>query len=113
VTPASGVEPVWGVVDGLAFDSRQWGDDVMLYVMSTGETHALAPAESGTFALLLEHSGSVLPAARWLNLMSDGPVSGGAVTNASSADGDLADLSALQEALENLHRIGVVARRTA
>lgn len=101
-------EPAWGVAQASAFDSRQWGDDIVLYVVATGETHALVPAQSATLALLLEHPGTAVSASRWLHLMSDDSSLPG-----PSDQEDQADLIALQEALNYLHHIGVVERLPA
>jgi hypothetical protein len=105
VETAAASEPAWGVVRPAAFDSRQWGDDIVLYVVATGETHALVPAQSATLALLLEHPGTAVSAPRWLNLMS-----ADSSLPAASVQEDQADLIALQEALNYLHHIGVVER---
>ena len=101
-------EPRWRVVDTGGFDSRQWGDDIVLYVAATGETHALAPAHSATLALLLEQPGPPRTAAEWLALMP-----GDIEPDASPAQQDDADLNAIDQALADLHRIGVVERLPA
>ncbi len=105
MSPATPTEPVWRVVDAAGFDSRQWGDDIVLYVAATGETHALGSANSSTLALLLEHAGMAHTARQWLHLMTDEP--GFDSTNEQQ---DQADLIAIQDALNDLHRIGVVLK---
>jgi hypothetical protein len=104
VNLAAQAEPRWCASDASCFDRRSWDDDIVVYVLATGETHALAAAHSATFSLLLEHAGQPRTAADWLALM---------VEEAPSGDGsqpDLAERWALDQALADLHRIGVVDR---
>jgi hypothetical protein len=101
-------EPLWAAADALGFDSRQWDDDIVIYVVATGETHALAPAHSATLTLLLAHPGALRTAAQWLSLMDDEAESG-----ADAVQRDEAELTAVQGALADLHRIGVVERLPA
>jgi PqqD family protein of HPr-rel-A system len=95
-------EPLWSALDSSHYDSRLWGDDRVVYVLATGETHALGPAPSATLALLLENPGKAHAAADWLALMADDG-------EGLAAD----DLAAISSALADLHRIGVVLRRPA
>jgi hypothetical protein len=114
VPPDAGVnrevlpEPLWAAAAACGFDSRQWGDDIVLYVVATGETHALAPAHSATLGLLLAHPGAPRTAAQWLNLMVDEGESGG-----DQAPPEPAELAAVYGALADLQQIGVVERLAA
>jgi hypothetical protein len=101
-------EPLWAAVDPRRFDSRQWGDDIVLFVVATGETHALAPAHSATFALLLAHPDGPRSAAQWLSLLVDDDDPG-----ARAAPPDAAELVAVQGALADLQQLGVVERLPA
>ncbi len=109
---AAQAAPRWRVADATCFDSRQWDEEVVLYVLATGETHALAPAQSATLSLLQEHPDLPRTVPDWLALMSG---------DADSADRppaqqlllDEADLQALAQALQDLHSIGVVERLSA
>jgi hypothetical protein len=101
-------EPLWAAATTRGFDSRQWGDDIVLYVVATGETHALAPAHSATLSLLLANPGTPRRAAEWLGLMLDEGESG-----AAKAPPEPAELAALYGALADLQHIGVVERLSA
>ncbi len=95
-------EPLWVALDSRFYDSRRWGDDVVVYVLATGETHALGPAHSATLDLLLEDTAHPREAAQWLARMAD-----------DGEGQDAADLAAIRAALADLHRIGVIERRLA
>jgi hypothetical protein len=101
-------EPLWAAADARCFDSRQWADDIVLYVVATGETHALAPAHSATLALLLAHPDAPRTADQWLRLMAEEGESG-----ADLAPLDPAEQVAVQGALADLHHLGVVQRLPA
>ncbi len=96
----------WAVVDSSHFDHRQWGDELVLYVVATGETHALGVAHSASMALLMEHPGMARTAAQWLALMTDEDPS---EVNQPLPQ-DSADLVVLDGALADLRRLGVVER---
>jgi PqqD family protein of HPr-rel-A system len=100
VNLTSPAEPLWVALDSGHCDSHRWGDETVVYVLATGETHALGPGHSAVLDLLLESPGSARAARQWLALLAD--------------DGerqDAADLAAIRSALIDLHRIGVVERR--
>lgn len=86
------------------FDWRQWGEDLVIFVLETGETHQLSPASSAVLLTLLEQPGIARPASAWLAAMADG----GADSICTEAEGDLA---AMEQALLGLEQLGAVDRR--
>jgi hypothetical protein len=95
----------WQAVDSSEFDSMRWGDDIVLYALKTGETHALSAAHGATFLTLVEQSGSAQSAADWLLAMSAGDE-----PEAPFGAEAEADIKALVGVLSDLERIGVVER---
>jgi hypothetical protein len=100
----------WRAADRAAFDMRQWDGEVVLYVLATGETHALPPIHSASFLTLLEQAPSTQPATYWLAAMSAGEVPDGSPAGGAH---DAADLAVLTGVLTELHGIGVVERHPA
>jgi hypothetical protein len=96
---------VWRVVQPSRFDHVQWGDDIVLYVVDTGETHALTAAHGAVFLTLLEQSGTAQPAADWLACMS-----GDSPPNSASAGQEPGDLRRVEDVLTSLERMGLVER---
>jgi hypothetical protein len=101
-------EPLWAAAEPRCFDLRQWADDIVLYVVATGETHALAPAHSATLTLMLAHPTAPRTAEQWLRLMVEEGEAG-----AGEAPLDPAERIAIDGALAELQHIGVVERLPA
>jgi hypothetical protein len=93
------------VADLNQFDSRQWGDDIVLYSLKSGETHSLSVMHGVTLLTLMEQPEAAEPAEHWLEAMS----AGDEPESASGAETQ-ADLHALVDVLSDLERIGVVER---
>lgn len=98
----------WRAADVSTFDTRQWDEDLVLYMLASGETHALAWAHSATFLTLLEQPGTAQTASYWLAAMSAEDE-----TAAAPHKDDATDLQALVKVLADLHSIGVVERLSA
>jgi hypothetical protein len=101
----------WRAADRAAFDMRQWDGEVVLYVLASGETHALPPSHSASFLTLLEQAPVAQPAAYWLVALSAGEVPDGSPAGPGAHDD--ADLAVLTGVLNDLHGIGVVERLPA
>ncbi len=96
---------LWRAADPGGFEIRQWDGEVVLYVLASGETHALTLTHGAAFLTLLEQPGAGHPAGYWLAAMSAGDVP------PSHWDiQDAADLEVLTGVLADLHAIGVVER---
>lgn len=85
------------------FDWRQWGEDLVIFVLETGETHQLSPSSSAVLLTLLEKPGTARPAQAWLAAMADG----GAEPASAESEGDLI---ALEQVLQGLAQLGAVDR---
>jgi hypothetical protein len=96
---------LWRAAPAGAFDIRQWDGDVVLYVFSSGETHALSPVFSASLLTLLEEPGQLQPVDYWMAAMSRG-----ATADEWPNMQDKADLDALTGVLTDLQGIGVVER---
>lgn len=100
--------PLWSVPAELGLDWRLWDEDLVVYVHLSGDTHALSPAASGVLATLLEQRGVSRSSADWLHALTDAHEP--APQDGAQAD---ADLTALEEQLAGLERIGAVRRQAA
>ena len=85
------------------FDWRRWGEDLVIFVLETGETHHLSPASSAVLLTLLEQQGTARPAQAWLAAMADGGA------EPASTDSE-SDLIALERVLQGLEQLGAVDR---
>lgn len=92
---------------------RQWDNDVVLYVLATGETHALGPAHGAALGVMLAHPGGPRTATQWLRVMADDEPGADGALSAESEQAEQAELAVLAGVLADLQRIGVVQRLPA
>ena len=82
-------------------DRRVWGDQTVLYVLASGETHALDEAASAVLGTLTEHPGTAATAEDWLQRLLR-----------SSVEDDepvlQEELAACEAALMLLEKLGVI-----
>lgn len=94
----------WQAAPGEQLELRQWDGETVVFVTSTGDTHALSPAASLVLATMLDDAEAARPADEWLRVAAaDGNVSQDGV--------DDAERLAFEQLLLGLEAIGAVRRR--
>lgn len=98
----------WVVPEASGFDWRQWTDDLVVFVHSTGATHALGTVASAVLMTMIECRGQALAADALLDRLGGpadipGPVD-------LTAD---AERGVLLDALHSLERLGLIQQVSA